>query len=212
MPLKGYKYSEEVKARRKEQYKGFSNSGTFKKGNKSWNEGKKRPPFSKEWIEKLRVAHLGNKSHTGEVHDEAYKRRMSEATKGKIVPPEVRKKISVSRTGIIFSPEHRKNLSIGHMNPDRAAVIARCGGRRCKEHRDWSRAVKVRDGWKCKINDKYCEGRLESHHILSYLKYPELRYDVNNGIALCRHHHPKTREKEENFVGYFNSLLAQVRT
>lgn len=34
----------------------------FKKGFTPWNKGKKRPPFSKEWKEKMRLSHIGKSS------------------------------------------------------------------------------------------------------------------------------------------------------
>lgn len=56
-------------------------------------------------------------------------------------------------------------------------------------HREWSKNVKKKDGYKCKINNKDCKGRLEAHHILRWRDYPELRYEINNGITLCHYHH-----------------------
>lgn len=35
------------------------------------------------------------------------------------------------------------------------------------QYRCWMVDVKNRDNWKCKINNKDCKGRLESHHILN---------------------------------------------
>lgn len=52
----------------------------------------------------------------------------------------------------------------------------------------WSKAVKVRDDFCCKI----CGAKnvsLESHHIKAWASYPEDRYDINNGITLCKVHH-----------------------
>jgi hypothetical protein len=72
---------------------------------------------------------------------------------------------------------------------------------------EWSKNVKKRDNWKCKILNKDCEGRLESHHILDWENYPELRYDINNGITLCHAHHPRGRAKEKKLSPYFQELI-----
>lgn len=74
-------------------------------------------------------------------------------------------------------------------------------------HREWSRGVKNRDKWKCKISNTDCEGRMESHHILSWKDYPELRYQINNGITLCHAHHPKKRAEEKRLAPYFMELV-----
>ena len=73
--------------------------------------------------------------------------------------------------------------------------------------REWSKSVKKRDTWKCKISNKDCNGKIESHHILSWKDYPELRYVLENGITLCKIHHPRKREDEKRLSLYFKSLL-----
>jgi hypothetical protein len=48
----------------------------------------------------------------------------------------------------------------------------------------WRKAVFSRDNYTCQI----CGvrgGRLSGHHIKGWAKYPELRYDLNNGQCLC---------------------------
>lgn len=72
---------------------------------------------------------------------------------------------------------------------------------------DWMKAVKTRDNWKCKIGNHDCYGRLEAHHILDWKNYPELRYNVNNGITLCVKHHPRGRKKEKKLSIYFKELI-----
>jgi 5-methylcytosine-specific restriction endonuclease McrA len=47
----------------------------------------------------------------------------------------------------------------------------------------WARLVKHRDN-KCVECGSVDE--LHAHHVKSFIKHPELRYDVNNGITLCR--------------------------
>lgn len=51
---------------------------------------------------------------------------------------------------------------------------------------DWSLAVRKRDNHKCKICGKLAK---ESHHIFYQRCYPKLRFNVNNGISLCKQHH-----------------------
>lgn len=75
-------------------------------------------------------------------------------------------------------------------------------------HREWSNSIKKRDGWKCRIADESCNGRIEAHHILGWSEYPELRYQINNGITLCHAHHPRKRAEEKLMVSYFMELLS----
>lgn len=56
-----------------------------------------------------------------------------------------------------------------------------------KEYIKWRNAVFYRDNYKCqKCNSVK---KLEAHHLKSYSKFPELRYDVSNGITLCKECH-----------------------
>lgn len=79
--------------------------------------------------------------------------------------------------------------------------------RRSSIYKDWRRRICNRDNWKCKINNKDCSGRLEVHHILGFTEYPELKYDINNGITLCKFHHPRKRAEEKRLSPYFISLI-----
>lgn len=64
-----------------------------------------------------------------------------------------------------------------------------------KEHLAWKRRIFARDGGTC----KYCGAtkNLNAHHILPYKEYPELAYDIDNGITLCYECH-----KTEHSIGY----------
>lgn len=74
-------------------------------------------------------------------------------------------------------------------------------------YREWRKQVWLRDNFKCKIANPDCKGRIEAHHILVWSKYPELRYQTNNGITLCHFHHPRKRSEEERLVSIFNELV-----
>lgn len=51
----------------------------------------------------------------------------------------------------------------------------------------WSRAVKERDGWKCRVCGS--SERLQAHHISFARNDPERILDIDNGITLCHKHH-----------------------
>lgn len=76
------------------------------------------------------------------------------------------------------------------------------------DYRKWRTAVFTRDGYKCKISDADCCAYIEAHHILSWKEYPNLRFNINNGITLCRVHHPRKRTEEKRLSPYFQSLVS----
>jgi len=61
-------------------------------------------------------------------------------------------------------------------------------GRNCPENREWRKAVYERDDHtcqKCLVRG----GSLQAHHILPWALFPELRFEVENGITLCKFCH-----------------------
>lgn len=57
--------------------------------------------------------------------------------------------------------------------------------------REWRETIFKRDNYICQ-DCKQKGGKLEAHHIKPYKKYPELRYDLKNGITFCVSCHKKT--------------------
>lgn len=49
---------------------------------------------------------------------------------------------------------------------------------------DWRTYIFERDSYTCQVCNKV-GGVLNAHHIKQWAYYPELRYEVNNGITLC---------------------------
>ena len=78
------------------------------------------------------------------------------------------------------------------------------------EYDTWRKAVYERDGFRCKISNGDCKGKIEAHHILSFTAYPELRFDINNGITLCHAHHPRKRAEEVRLAPMFQDLVSTI--
>jgi len=145
-------------------------------------QGKKFKPHSPETIAKMRLAAIrnGNRPAHDKPHSEETKEKISKAKMGSVPWNYIQDRTLLKKDGDRGSPAHR----------------------------EWSLSVKKRDGWSCRIANKNCEGRLESHHILSWKEHPELRYEINNGITLCHAHHPRVRAEEKRLIPIFQELVS----
>lgn len=113
--------------------------------------------------------------------------------KGKPRAPETIAKMRTAATGRPKSAAEIENIRI--------ALLKHWDGkhsktRRGKPYREWRMAVLSRDGYQCKECGALPLGRqLHTHHIKDWNCYPELRFDVANGITLCRECHVKIEGK-----------------
>ncbi len=91
---------------------------------------------------------------------------------------------------------------------DRTKVKKYWTERNNPEYKQWRMSVFKRDNFKCRIGNSECSEKIISHHILPWRDYPELRYEINNGITLCHAHHPRKRAEEKRLTPYFNQLVS----
>lgn len=134
----------------------------YLKGHK--NRGVKRPPFSKEWREKISKSTKGRKPWN----------------KGKKWSDEVIQKLKEKRDNIL-----------GEKNPNwKGGIDQKIRGiRRSRDYLRFKKYIKERDKVcvLCGSNKN-----LHIHHIKSFTYYPELRYKKSNAILLCFNCHKKT--------------------
>jgi len=65
------------------------------------------------------------------------------------------------------------------------------------EYKKWRIDVFVRDNFTCRDCGQV-RGKIEAHHIQKFLQFPSLRYDVNNGLTLCRKCHINVHRGKRN--------------
>lgn len=191
MSIKVYKFSDESRKKMSEAHKGKS-SGML---------GKKHKPETILKIRKYR-------------HSEEKIRLITLSLIGHKVSKETREKISKSNTGkrgVKFSAESKlkKSInSIGDKNPNWKGGISKEShkARTSTKYSKWKYDVFERDNYTCRKCKKRGSIYLNAHHIISFYKNKELRYDVSNGITFCKECH----QLFHKIYGYKDNNLQQV--
>jgi hypothetical protein len=129
----------------------------------------------------------------GNKHDNDWKEHHSEVMKGHPTSEQTRKKIGDAHRGKVtslkgthLSKEMIENLSVsrqGDSNPNWKGGMIQLNSLEMQLLTEWSKKVKDRDNWIC----RFCGSteRLQAHHILSIVQYPNLIFDLDNGVTLC---------------------------
>ena len=150
--------------------------------------------------------HKFDKGMTGRKHSEETKRKMSLQKMGS-KNPMYGKPISEKQRAEffkIYTAQNAKNWIVDRTKLKRNADKLK---NKDSAYSAWRKTVWLRDNFACKIGNPDCVGRIEAHHILRWAEYPELRYEVNNGITLCHFHHPRKRNDEMRLSPYFQELI-----
>lgn len=199
--------SPEVRARRVERLtsirhlivmspEGRERNRVSKLGN-SWNKGKVR---SEEFRLKLSQSLKGRivseatilkakttKANWSEEKREENRRKIGLASLGRIPSAETRAKIALANKGKKRSVETRIRMSLAspRRNPNR--LITRASNkviRKALPSKLWREAVFKRDDWTCQ-KCRMKGFKLHPHHIQSFSQWPELRFELSNGITFC---------------------------
>lgn len=168
--------------------------------------------LTEEIKSKIRTSNLGKKHN---ISAEGMARMKTKNyvvwNKGKSKPKPIKTRQKVGRK--IGSVPWNKGLAgyrSGEKNPmwkkDRS-TLSKKQQRNDSAYAEWRKEVRNRDGWKCKTPDENCTGKVVAHHIFPWSKYPQLRYEIGNGITLCKFHHPTKRLEEIRLIEIFQKLI-----
>jgi 5-methylcytosine-specific restriction endonuclease McrA len=72
---------------------------------------------------------------------------------------------------------------------------------------EFRKAVRKRDGNKCRYPGCNSTKYLHVHHIKKWASHPSMRYDTTNGITLCKKCHDVTHGNEEVYEAFFYKIL-----
>ena len=127
---------------------------------------------------------------------------------GRVLSSETREQIGLAALGRKLSAETKAKIALSKQMNDSVPRGQRHykwkGGRpwaRFKDPRyvDWRRAVLSRDAFTCRSCGRRCrqyERGLAAHHVMPFALHPDMRYEVANGLTLCRSCHMKVHGKK----------------
>lgn len=149
---------------------------------KEYVKGSRR---SNKWF--LNSKYCGNKCYYSDPNYQSKRSdSISKARKGWVYTEETKRKISEVKKGkplLHFIGEKNPNWN-GGITPENHKI------RNSLEYKNWRRMVFERDNYTC-LNCNIRGGNLNADHIKPFTKYPELRFDLNNGRTLCVPCHKK---------------------
>ena len=189
----------------KEKHTGLVPKTAFKKGHKPWTTGKKNclsEESKRSMIEKKRGIRVspqtefkkGSAGHKGKLHSEETRRIISEKNKG--------------RTAWNKGKEWLEMRGEKHFNWKGGVTSLNDYLRTTPKWKVWREAVFKRDDFTCQNpNCKFCNNELgvelQPHHIKPLSLFPEMVFEVNNGITYCASFHLKSGlHKRLNKISY----------
>lgn len=157
-------------------------TGKFKKGNKGFWMGKKRPSMQGErnwrWVGGDTIKHC--------------------LLCGKDFPTRGKRR----ETGKFCSQSCLAKWKFtGEKNPRWNGDVPREKREQLPEYRKWRQDVMRKDFWTCRIC-KYKGKKIVAHHIRIFKAFPELRFKVENGIVLCIKCHNRLHSTHRNVIDF----------
>lgn len=107
------------------------------------------------------------------------------------------------------SKETKKKISLAQIGKKQSIEliekrISKIRGQRRKQTRhssrkywEWRDAVKEKDGWKCQHCGMTEKNKLHAHHVIPWKENKNKRFDIENGLTLCKNCHAKEETKDK---------------
>lgn len=78
-------------------------------------------------------------------------------------------------------------------------------------YKAWRAKVRKRDSYMCQWPNCGSRIKLQAHHIRRWADSVLLRFNVDNGITLCRKHHDRIKGKEVHYARFLMLLVQNVK-
>lgn len=75
------------------------------------------------------------------------------------------------------------------------------------QYKKWRQSVRQRDNSRCQWPNCESNYKIHAHHIMPWSAFPLLRYDISNGICLCKNHHDLIKNNETSYAPLFFKIL-----
>lgn len=151
--------------------------------------------FSKEHPENLQKL---SRFRVGKTYEEIY---------GEEKAKEIKEKQSKKHKSINFNSRFKIGQTSGNKSNNWKGGITPLNEalRHGSMFKIWRNLVFLRDNFTCQNpNCHYCHNKvgvmLHPHHIKSFSEYPELRFNVNNGITYCKEFHLNSKLLHKNIL------------
>lgn len=159
--------------------------------------------------EAIKVQWINNDERRKKTSERAKKNLKNEESKKRALEamsdPEYKLKMSLLKRGS-KNPMYGKRGSKHHNYNPNLTDEERKIKRNTLEDKAFRLNVFERDNFTCRKCGDNHGGNLQAHHILNHWKYKDLRYDVNNGITLCKKCHTEFHKE----FGYKENNLEQL--
>lgn len=159
----------------------------------AWNKGLTQDRDSRLKYDRPTTFKRGNQVNLGHKHTEGTKLKISLSKTGKVAWN--KGKPAIWAKDLPQSFKNKKQVGEDHWNWQGGITPENEQARKIKAYDVWRFSVYKNNKFAC-VDCKTKGVQLHAHHLKSFAKNKELRYDVKNGITLCRECHIKRHTKE----------------